>query len=104
MLSARNIGAILQKQGIGEACFVGHVERACAEEFVKKMAAAGREISCTFAGDALTEPETAENLGQTDRYILLAENQTTGFRDIDQTLTLLKAWGKTALGVVIIDQ
>ena len=51
----------------------------------------------------MTDPNTADNLSHSDKIVLLAENQTTRIRDIERMLTLLKAWGKIILGVVIAE-
>ena len=60
---------------------------------------------CTlrFAGDILRDPEAAKALEGTDRVILFGEPMVTRTEDIKQMLTLLKAWNKTLLGVVIVE-
>ena len=102
VLAAHNLSAMLREQEIGDARFVGHLDRGFAEGLAQKMDAA-TETMFSYAGDALTEPETAKRLGQTDKVLLLAENGTTQLKDIAQTLTLLKAWGKTVLGAVVVE-
>ncbi len=102
-LAAHNLSAMLQEQGIGEIRFVGHLDRGFAESLVQKMDAATEETALSFAGDALVEPDTAKKLAQDDKVLLLAENQTTRMKDIAQTLTLLKAWGKNILGAVVVE-
>ena len=102
-LVARNLSAALQKQGIGEAWFVGRIDRAAAEDLMRKMAAAAPEIVFSYAGDILSEPEAVGNLKGTDKLILLGLNQKTALADIEQMLTLLRAWGKTVLGVVSLE-
>ena len=102
-LAAHSLSAMLQEQGIGEIRFVGHLDRGFAESLVQKMDAATEETALSFAGDALVEPDTAKKLAQDDKVLLLAENQTTRMKDIAQTLTLLKAWGKNILGAVVVE-
>lgn len=102
VLAAHNLSAMLREQEIGDARFVGHLDRSFAEGLAQKMDAA-TETAFSYAGDALAEPETAKKLGQADKVLLLAENGTTQLKDIAQTLTLLKAWGKTVLGAVVVD-
>lgn len=104
MLTARSVSEVLRKQNLTDAVITGHIERSFAEDIVKRIETAEHGIRCCFAGDVLTEPETADRFGQTDRYILLVENQTTGLQAVDQMLSRLKAWGKTALGFVMVDQ
>ena len=103
-LVADNLTTMLREQGIGTVCFVGHMERPVADTLVQKMDAATTETTFSFAGDLLTEPGTAKKLDQSDKVLLLAENQTTKIKDIAQMLTLLKAWGKTVLGCVMVER
>ena len=102
-LAAHNLAAIAQKQGITEVRFIGQMERVFAESLVKKMSAAVPETAFSYAGDVLSEPDAIGCLKGAEQVVLLAENQTTSIADARQTLTLLKAMGITALGVVTIE-
>ena len=102
-LTARNLGAVLQEQGIDDAKLIGAVDKAYAEHVVQRMAASAPEIRFSFAGDPLTDPETAKNLERTEKVVLIADNRTTQIKAIQQTLTLIRAWGKTVLGVIVVD-
>ena len=102
-LAARNLTAIACKQSAGAVRFVGQVERDCANRLVGKMSAAVPETAFSYAGDVLSEPDAIGCLKGAEQVVLLAENQTTSIADARQTLTLLKAMGITALGVVTIE-
>jgi capsular polysaccharide biosynthesis protein len=102
-IAANNIAAMLKEQGVGEGKLVGHLDRELAENIAKKMKTAAAESSFSFAGDVLAEQDTAKNLAGSDKVILIAENLASYTKDIRQTLTLLEAWGKKVLGVVIVE-
>lgn len=101
VLMAWNLNAMQQK--LGEVKLVGHVDRAEIESIVQKMETAAPGTGFSFAGDPKTEPDTANNLGTTEKVILVAENRKTQMRDIGQILTLLNAWGKMAIGAIVIE-
>ena len=103
VLTARSLSAMLQEQKFNEAKLIGHVDRAMVEDIVQKMETAAPGTGFSFAGDPKTEPETTNNLGTTDKVILVVENQTTKIKDISQILTLLRAWGKTVIGAIVIE-
>lgn len=103
-ITAQNLGAMLQQYELQEGVFAGQVDFAQATDIVQKMDAAAQNIKFSYAGDILTDPGAAKKLDQSGKIILLAKNQTTSLKDINQMLTLLKAWGKTVLGVVVLDQ
>ena len=103
VLLANNLSAILQEQGLRDAVFVGCIARAAADEILAQMKQAVPGTEFSFSGDILSDPDVAGNLGSVEKVILLAENRATRLKDIRQTLILLKAWGKHALGAVVID-
>jgi hypothetical protein len=103
LLTAHNLDAVLREQGLSETQLVGIAERELADSIVKNMQTAAQGTKYGFTGNPLTDPNTADNLSHSDKIVLLAENQTTRIRDIERMLTLLKAWGKTILGVVIAE-
>ncbi len=103
IIAANNIGAILKEQGLEAGSLVGCMNPELAETVAQKMNEASPDGSFVFVGNALTEPATAKKLDGTDKVILVAENLATPTKDIRQTLTLLEAWGKTTLGVVVIE-
>ena len=102
-LAAQSVGAALKKQGCKEATLVGRLPENQAETLARQMDAAETDISLRYAGDALTDPAAARALENTDKVLLLAERYGTRYADVEQTLTLLTAWGKTPLGVVVVE-
>lgn len=103
IIAANNVGAILKEQNLAAGKLVGCIERPLAETIAQKMSAASPDSGFSFAGNALSEPDTAKKLDGTEKVILIAENVKTLTKDIRQTLTLLEAWGKTVLGVVVVE-
>ncbi len=102
-LAAHNLSTALHQQGIGRAVFVGHIERVAAERMMQKMSTEVASIEFSFAGDPLTESAAAANIGGSEKIILLAENNVTHFRHVNQIHTILQALGKTSIGVIVID-
>ena len=82
---------------------VGRLSEGKAEELTQRLNAAGAKAAYRYAGDALTDPATARALEGGKEILLLAERYATSFADVEQTLTLLKAWGKSVLGVVVVE-
>jgi len=103
LLTAHNLDAVLREQGLSEMQLVGIAEPAFAESIARKLEAAAQGTKYAFAGNPLTDPNTANSLAKSDKVVLLAENQTTKIEDINQMLTLLRAWGKSILGVVVLE-
>ena len=103
LLAAQNLGAVLKERGISRTYLVGRLPEGQAEALAQKMDTAGAGISFRYAGDALSDPGTARSLEENNEVLLLAERYVTRNADVEQTLTLLKAWGKMTLGVIIVE-
>ena len=102
-LAARSIGAALKEQGFSEAALVGKLPEDLAETLCRQASATEQCVSLRCVGDVLTDPAAARALEDGSQVLLLAERYVTRNADIEQTLTLLKAWGKTVLGAVVIE-
>ena len=102
-LTAHILAAAIREQGRDGIQFVGKLDGELAERLMQTMRAAVPGTRFSYAGDVLTDADTVKKLQQADAVMLLAENQSTRFKEIDQTLTLLKAMGITALGAVTIE-
>ena len=102
-MATHSIGAALKGQGAMEAVLVGKLPDDLAETLHRQLNAAEPSVSLRCAGDVLTEPSAAPALEGVGQVILLAERYVTHGADLEQTLTLLKAWGKPVLGAVVIE-
>ncbi len=102
-VTARSIGAALKGQGITEAVLVGKLPEDMAEMLSRQLNAAEPGVGLRCAGDVMTDPSAAPAMEGVDQVLLVAERYTTRCADIEQTLTLLKAWGKTVPGAVVIE-
>lgn len=102
-LAAQNLSAVIRKRGLDKGTMIGHLPDKMAETLEKKLEAAGAGVGFRYAGDVLENPSAVGNLEGTGEVLLLAERYATHCADVEQTLTLLKAWGKTILGVVVVE-
>ena len=102
-LAAQSLGAALAARGLDGIALVGRLPEGKAEELTQKLNAAGTKATYRYAGDVLTDPATVQALEDGKEVLLLAERYATSFADVEQTLTLLKAWGKSVLGVVVVE-
>jgi capsular polysaccharide biosynthesis protein len=102
-LAACSLELLLKAQGLSEAVVVSHLPRELGETVTGKMDAAENGFRVRLAGDILMEPEAAGKLAHTEKVILLEESQVTKDEDVEQVLRLMKAWGKSILGVVVIE-
>ena len=102
-LTAHSLDAAIREQGRDGMQFVGLLDGELAERLMQTMCEAVPGTSFRYAGNVLADAVGSKKLQQSDAVMLLAENQTTRFKEIDQTLTLLRAWGKTVVGAVLIE-
>ena len=102
-LAAQNLGATLRERGLDGVSLVGRLPEGQAETLAQKLDTAGAGVGFRYAGDALADPAAAQNLEGRGEVLLLAERYGTRLAEVEQTLTLLKAWGKTALGIVVVE-
>lgn len=103
MLAAHTLSEMMKCQNISAVKFVGDVRHDIADCITEILKSTVPGYDFSFAGDALADPDTANNLNQAKQVILLADNMKTSFNSIDQTLTYLRAWGKTVLGVIVLE-
>lgn len=103
ILTAQNLGATLKERSLTIGALVGRLPNGLAETLAQKMDSADAGVSFRYAGDALNDPTTAKNLDGLGEVFVICERYTTHSADVNQLLTLLRAWGKTALGVVLLE-
>ena len=103
ILTVHSLELLLKAQGLAEAVVVSHLPRELGEMVTGKMDAAADGFRVRLAGDILLEPEAAGKMAQTEKVILLEENQVTKDEDVEQVLRLMKAWSKSVLGVVVVE-
>ena len=102
VLTAQNLSAVLKKQGLTTGTLTGRLPEGLAEKITQKMNAAGINVRFRYAGNALTDAATAGNLGDDREVLVYADRYGTSCAEIKQLMTLMNAWGKTVLGVVVV--
>ena len=102
-LAAQSLSAVVKEQGLTRAPLIGCLSDDSAEMLVQKLNAAVTGVSFYYAGDVLTDPSAAQNLEGSKETFLLGEKYATLCSDVGQTMTMLKAWGKRAIGVVVVE-
>lgn len=102
-LAAHTLAAAVKEQGQDQAALIGRLQNSLGGTIAKKMNDSAAGVQFAFAGDALADPDTAENMRQASEVVILAKQRSVHRQEAEQMLTLLKAWGKKVLGVMIVD-
>ena len=102
-LLAHNVGLAGREKGAAGVDMVGRLPDGFGDVLAQKMGSAGAGVSFRYAGDALTDPATAGSMEDGNCAVLLVERYVTRYTEVDQAMMLLKAWGKTVIGAVIVE-
>ncbi len=102
-LAANNLSAVLKENELTEGVLVGDLPVEQTMEIVNNMNEAGTAHTFRYAGDILTDPEAAQKLSEATEVILMGHNSVTRTENIQKMSTLLKAWGKEIIGVVVVE-
>ncbi len=74
------------------------------EEMEKAVAAMGiKDYAVVCAPNMLTDAASVEKVAEADCVILIEKQERTAMADVAKELEALKAWGKTVLGVVVLN-
>ena len=100
-LAAANVSAMLKQKESSRTMLISTSDKKLCNDFL-----AGIKNSCadafSFAGNILTEPEAVSALENVEQVVLLAEGEKISVDEVRQIQTLLTAWGKKLLGVILI--
>lgn len=102
-LAANNISAVLKEKDLAEGVLIGNLSAEKTTGVVDGMNEAGISQTFRYAGDILTDPEAAQKLSGVTEVILMGKNNATRTENIQKMRTLLKAWGKEIIGVVVFE-
>lgn len=101
-LAGVNLAAVLKEKSLSEGVLVGDVDADFARKATELMNTeeSGRFV---YAGNVLSDAAAAKALAEASEVILLAETGKSSVSHVTQEGTLLRAWGKTILGVLVVE-
>ena len=102
-LAANNLIAVLKDKDLSEGVLIGNMPIEQTSSIIDNMNSAGTKQTFRYAGDILKEPEAAQKLNDAAKVILMGHNGKTRIETIQKEQILLKAWGKEAIGVIVVE-
>lgn len=102
-LAANNLSAVLKEKDLTEGVLTGDLPTELTANIVDDMNKAGAAQEFRYAGDILSDPEAASKLSDVTEVVLMGQNTKTRLDSIQKECTLLKAWGKEIIGVVVVE-
>lgn len=102
-LAANNLSGVLKEKGVSSATVISDLDETTAAGIVAGLDKAGTGIPFTYAGNVLSDPETVKRLSNVSEVLLLGHQNGTRMEDVQKIKTLLEAWGKTTLGVIVLE-
>lgn len=100
-LAAANVLSVLKKNDASKAAVIGCADSELSTRIMSGMNKAAADVF-SFAGDILKDPEAVNALSEIKDVILLADGEKITADEVGKMQTLLTAWGKELLGVILV--
>ncbi len=102
-LIVNNLNGVLKEKDISRAVFVNAMDSEDAKGIVKRLDSIDKKVPYVLAGNVLEDPDAVNKLSDTKEVILMGKRYKTRTDDIQKSLTILKACGKSILGAIIVE-
>ena len=102
-LAANNLRAILGEKTAGGCTLVSDMAPEDVMGIVDEFNRAETGVSFTLLGNLLSDAEVSKRLEKADNIVLMARNGKTTMDSARRELALLRAGGKTVLGVIVLE-
>lgn len=102
-LAANNLSAVLKEKELKEGILIGDLPTDLTTNIIDNMNKADNAQKFKYAGDILSDPEAAGMLNDVTDVVLIGKNGKTSIDIIQKERTLLEAWGKEVIGVVVVE-
>ena len=102
-IAAGSMENLLREKSLPGTAVISELPGEQAAEVSERIAANMNGYGLVFVGSILTDPEAAKKINEYSDVVLLEENGASVQNDVRKELTLLHAWGKQLLGVIVLE-